>query len=239
MRTRRRAMIELSALAFLLGAIGTACAEDAKPAFPVMAPIEQYLEASASAEIAMARSAAPTSISGDASVLVLGNHGYETAVKGKNGFVCLVWRSWVTTFDDPEFWNPKLRIPICYNPAGARTVLPPYLESTTSALAGASKAELKDRTRAAVAAKRIATPEPGAMAYMMGGEGSDAAGHHWPPHVMIFLGRTDSTAWGAGLHGSPISADQGEPEPTITTFNVHVSMFSDGTPATLGPSHSH
>src|SRR5580704_10454090 len=104
MRTRRRAMIQLYGLAFLIGAIGTIFAQDAKAAYPVMAPIEQYREASASAEIALAQTAAPTSISGDASVLVLGNHEYETAVQGKNGFVCLVWRSWAATLDDPDFW---------------------------------------------------------------------------------------------------------------------------------------
>ena len=123
MQTIRRPMIELYGLAFLIGALGAACAEDAKPAFPVMAPIEQYLEASASAEIAMARTAAPASISGDASVQVLGTHGYETAVKGKNGFVCMVWRSWTAGFEDTEFWNPKLRAPICLNAAAARSVL--------------------------------------------------------------------------------------------------------------------
>jgi hypothetical protein len=97
-------MIELYGLAFLLGTIGAAGAEEAKPAFPVMAPIEQYLETSASAEIALARTAAPTSISSDARVLVLGNHGYETAAQGKNGFVCLVWRSWAGPggFDDAD-----------------------------------------------------------------------------------------------------------------------------------------
>jgi hypothetical protein len=246
MRTTRRPLIGLYPLAFLLGVIGTAtCAEDAKSAYPVMAPIEQYLEASASAEIALARTAAPPSISGDASVQVLGKHGYETAVKGKNGFVCMIWRSWVAAFDDLDYWNPKIRVPVCFNPAGVRTVLPPYLESTKWALAGVSKAEMEKRSRAAIASKRIATPEPGAMAYMMGregdigGEGSDAAAHHWAPHVMIFLGRTDSTTWGAGLHGSPISSDDGQPEPNITTFNVHVPLFSDGTPATPGPPHSH
>jgi hypothetical protein len=98
-------------LAFLLGAIGWACADDAKPAYPAMAPVEQYRVASASREIALSRSAAPTSISGDASVLTLGDHGYETAVKGKNGFICLVQRSWAAGFDDAEFWNPKLRAP--------------------------------------------------------------------------------------------------------------------------------
>jgi hypothetical protein len=108
MRTGRRSMIQLYGLALLLGAIGTACAEDAKPAYPVMATNDQYLGASASAEIALARTAAPTSVSGDASVLVLGKHGYETAEKGKNGFVCLVWRSWAGPggFDDPDFWSP-------------------------------------------------------------------------------------------------------------------------------------
>jgi hypothetical protein len=236
-RTRKRGMI---GLVFLLGAIGMACAEDAKPAYPVMAPIEQYLAASASAEIALARTAAPPSISGDASVQVLGKHGYETAVKGKNGFVCLVWRSWVSWApgtDDQEFWNPKLRIPICYNPAGTRTVLPAYLERTNWALAGFSKAEMKERTRVAVASNRIATPEPGAMAYMMGGEGSDALGHHWPPHVMLWLAHTDGANWGADLHGSPIFAEQQDPEP-VTIFDIAVPLYSDGTPKAMGP-HSH
>src|SRR6267154_2886684 len=119
MRTRRRPTIRrgVCGLAFLLGAIGSARADDAKPAYPAMAPVEQYREASASAEIALARSAAPTSISGDAGVLTLGVHGYETAARGKNGFICLVWRSWAAGFDDAEFWNPKLRAPICLNPA--------------------------------------------------------------------------------------------------------------------------
>ena len=229
-------MIELYALAFLIGAIGAACAEDAKPAFPVMAPIEQYLEASTSAEIEMARNAAPASISGDASVLVLGNHGYETAVKGNNGFVCLVWRSWVSWApgdDDREFWNPKFRAPICFNPAGVRSVLPAYLERTKWALAGTSKAEMKDRTRAAIASNRMAMPAPGALGFMMGKEGGYAVGHDFHhftiPHVMLFLARTDSADWGAGLHGSPIIAEQTDPEP-VTVFDVMVPLWSDGTP---------
>jgi hypothetical protein len=124
--SRERPLTAKYGLALLIGAIGTACAEDARPAYPVLAPVEQYLAASASAEIALARTAAPTSVSDDASVLVLGAHGYETAEKGKNGFVCLVWRSWAGPggFDDPNFWSPKFRVPICYNPAGVRTLLP-------------------------------------------------------------------------------------------------------------------
>jgi hypothetical protein len=57
-----------------------------------MAPVEQYLM-ERNAEILLARSAAPDSISSDATILVLGRQGYETAIRGKNGFVCMVERS--------------------------------------------------------------------------------------------------------------------------------------------------
>jgi hypothetical protein len=196
-----------------------------------MAPLAQYRVASPSEEVALARSAAPTSISGDAEVLTLGNHGYETAMKGKNGFVCLVERSWGAGFDDAEFWNPKIRAPICFNSAAAGTVLPGYLERTEWVLAGSSKSDMIARAKAAIAADRFVMPKPGAMCYMMSKQGylSDAAGH-WHPHLMFFLAHTDGAAWGANLDGSPIFAAQGDPEP-VTTFFVPVTKWSDGTPA--------
>src|SRR5215467_13663970 len=88
-------------------------AQDAKTPYPHMASADRYLIADRNVEIALARSAAPESVSGDATILVLGRHGYETAVDGKNGFVCAVQRSWMGPFDHPEFWNPKNRSPVC------------------------------------------------------------------------------------------------------------------------------
>jgi len=79
-----------------------------------MAPVEQYLM-ERNAEILLARCAAPDSISRDATILVLGRQGYETAVQGKNGFVCMVERGWMAQFDSPEFWNPKIRGAECLN----------------------------------------------------------------------------------------------------------------------------
>ncbi len=221
-------------LAFLLGAMGSAWADDAKPAYPAMAPVGQYRVASASEEIALSRSAAPISISGDASVLTLGDHGYETALKGRNGFVCLVQRSWAAGFDDADFWNPKLRAPICFNPAAARTVLPAYLQRTEWAIAGVSRADMIKRTGTELAANRIATPERGAAAFMMSKQGylGDAAGH-WHPHLMFFFAQADGADWGADLHGSPVFAARDESE-RITTFFVLVPAWSDGTPAVAG-----
>jgi len=216
---------------FLLCGIGTACVNHPKTVYPAMAPVAQYRMASASDEIALARSAAPTLVAVDASVLTLGDHGYETAVKGKNGFVCLVQRSWANVFEDPEFWNPKLRAPLCFNDLAARTVLAAYLERTEWVLAGVSKADMINRTSAELASNRIATPEPGAMSYMMSKQGylGDLAGH-WHPHLMFFFAHVDRADWGANLHGSPVLSSRDDSEST-TTFFVLVPTWSDGTPA--------
>ena len=121
----------LFSMVLSLSLLDSAGAQDVKKAeFPSMAPIEQYRMTSQADEIALARSAAPASISGDAEVMVLGNHGYETAAKGKNGFTCLVLRSWANSFGDAEFWNAGIRSPICYNPAAVSSVLPVDLEKT-------------------------------------------------------------------------------------------------------------
>src|SRR5215469_6374421 len=117
-------------------------AQDAKNPYPTsMAPLDQYFM-DRNDEIALARSAAPPSIAKDATVMVLGKHGYETAVEGTNGFVCIVGRTWTDGFDRPEFWNPKNRGPACYNPQAARSVLPIDLMRTNFALAGQSKEEI-------------------------------------------------------------------------------------------------
>jgi len=128
---------------------------DAKTQYPSMAPLDQYLMADRNAEIALALSAAPAPISRDATVLVFEKSGYQTAVEGKNGFTCLVERSWMSPFDSPEFWNPKMRGPICYNPAAVRTILPYTVNRTKLALTGLSKAQLRENITAAIAKNEL------------------------------------------------------------------------------------
>jgi len=215
-------------LAVVLGVAGMANAQDAKTPYPSMAPLDQYLM-ERSAEIALARSAAPESISPDAEIMVIGPHGYETAVKGKNGFVCVVLRSWTAGIDDPDFWNPKLRGPACFNPPAVRSYLLQAIKKTESVLAGRSKAQMFADLEAALDKKELPTPELGAMCYMMSRQGylSDRGGH-WHPHVMFFLPLTASTSWGADLPGSPIMAAQ-DPQGRLTVFLVRVGKWSDGT----------
>src|ERR1700679_654019 len=103
----------------MLGAAFHTHAQDVKTQFPNMAPVDQYLMSDRNAEIALARSAAPDSLSKDADAMVLGRHGYEAAATGKTGFVCLVWRGWAVPIDDADFWKPTPRSPFCRNPAAA------------------------------------------------------------------------------------------------------------------------
>jgi hypothetical protein len=229
----RRIVFAVFALTVMLSGARSAArpgrAQDAKAPYPSMAAIDQYLIADRNAEIAMARSAAPESISGDAEVLVLGRHGYETAVKGKNGFVCLVERSWTAGIADPNFWNPKLRGPLCLNPAAVRTYLPLTIKKTELILAGQSKAQMVESIKAGFDKKELPTQEIGAMCYMMSKEGylNDQAGH-WHPHLMFFVPRTEGATWGADLPGSPVlSIDV--PEDRLIIFMIPVAKWSDGT----------
>jgi hypothetical protein len=194
-----------------------------------MAPLAQYLSPDREQEIALARSAAPAAISRDAEILTLTSKGYETAVRGSNGFVCLVERSWDKNFDS-DFWNPRIRSPQCHNAAAARSVLPTYLKRTEWVLSGASKAEMIERTKAAVAAHQIPAPAVGSMCYMMSKDGylGEDAGGPWHPHVMFYLPRSIRGEWGADLQGSPIFSDP-DTEPMAVTFFVPVSRWSDGT----------
>ncbi len=130
-------------LALLFASVGPAYAQTPNP---TMAPIEQYRMASQSDEIALARSAAPASVSSEAEILTLASRGYKTAARGKNGFVCIVERAWANEYDSAEFWNPKVRAPICFNAAAARSVLPGYLRRTEWALTGASTIAPKPRS---------------------------------------------------------------------------------------------
>jgi len=217
------------ALLIVLGVAWKTQAQEAKTPYPNMAPLDQYLM-ERDAEIALARSAAPESISRDAEVMILGRHGYETAIPGKNGFVCVVERAWTSPIDDQGFWNPKQRAPICFNAAAARTFLPRTIKRTELVLAGSTKAQMMEAVTAAIDKKELPAMEPGAMCYMLSKLGylNDRDGH-WHPHLMFFYSETDPAAWGAGQQGSPIYAFNDTWE-HLTTFLVPVRMWSDGTP---------
>lgn len=219
----------------------SALAQNAAATYARMAPFEQYLMADRDAEIALARSAAPASISRDATILVLGHKGYETAIRGDNGFVCLVGRAWGGAFDWGEFWNPKVRAPECLNPEAARTMVPIDVLRAQMVMSGRSKAEIVSALEAAFENNRIPELPGGAMSYMM----SKSAyltdqGAHDLPHVMFYTRLKDGKDWGAGAAGAPVLSSpywffsqkdklHAKDLPPMLVFLVAVPAWSDGT----------
>lgn len=239
--TMRALLVKCSALLIALAAAHHAMAQDAANPYPKMAPVDQYLMADRNAEIALARSAAPASISGNATVLVLGRQGYEKAVEGKNGFVCLVARSWTGPFDWPEFWNPKVRAADCLNPQAARSIVPIFYLRAKLAMAGRTKAEMLAAVKAAYANRQLPNLENGAMDYMMSKSSYlTDEGEHNMPHLMFDTLVKDGKDWGSGAEGSPVMSSpywfmspETHPEmkglPPILVFLIAAPTWSDGT----------
>ena len=214
-------------------AASPATASPQKSPYPKMAPLDRYLIPDQNAEIKLARSAAPASISDAADVMVLGRAGYTTAVKGKNGFLCIVQRSWANATDDSEFWNPALRAPICFNPVAAQTFVPIYLMKTKLVLAGKSPDEIAKATESAFSRHELPTLGSGGMCYMMSKhQYLNDQGKGWHPHVMFFAPYDAAKSWGANLPGSPVLAAD-DPQERTTVFMVIVHKWSDGTPAPM------
>ena len=207
----RKNNIRITPLAFVVPILflwqASAVAQAAKARYPVMAPLDQYLVPDEKAEIALARSAAPASISDAAEVMVLRRDGYATAAKGSNGFVCIVERSWSKPSDDPEYWNSKVRAPHCFNAAASKTFLTIYLKKTNLVLAGKSKAQILEATTSAFEDKELPALAPGAMCYMMAKQQylSDDD-MNWHPHLMFFVSGDAAKSWGANVPGSPVMA---------------------------------
>ena len=216
-----------SLLAVALGAVSMQA--QSKPSYPGMAGLDQYLMPDRNAEIALARTAAPDSVSRDAKVLVLGPHGYETAVEGKNGFVCVVERGWMAPFDNPEFWNPKVRGPLCFNPPAVHSILPMTYKRTEMVLAGLSKTQIKEGIRT-FAKKELPALQPGALTYMMSKEAYlTDSGDHNMAHLMFYTPLMGAASWGADLPKSPVILNSQFTEEGIDVFVVGTGMWSDGT----------
>jgi hypothetical protein len=226
--TALRAFLPVIALSM----VSWAADQDRKASYPAMAPLDQYLMADRNAEIAMARSAAPEAISRDATVMVLSDHGYVTAVEGRNGFVCVVERAWMSPEDSPDFWNPKMRGPLCFNPPAARSILPVTLERTKLAIAGKSRSEIIAANKEAYDKKDLPPLEPGSMSYMMSKQAFLTANGGNLAHVMVYTPHVDPATWGADMPNSPVMLNpQFKNAEPIDVWVIGVGKWSDGTPA--------
>jgi hypothetical protein len=202
-------------------------AQAATTAYPSMAPVARYL-IPRDAEIALARSAATNAIAKGAQIMVFTTTGFQTAVNGTNGFVCLVARSWSAGFGDPDFWNPQVRAPICYNAVAAQSQVPETIKRTQVALAGGSESQIQDALKTAITSGELPVAKPGSLSYMLSkGTYFNHSEGHWLPHLMFYMPQTDLKSWGVGLPKSPVIG-YNFPDERLTIFLIPIGRWSDG-----------
>ena len=155
----------------------------------------------------------------------------------------MVERGWMAMFDNPVFWNPKVRGADCLNPPAARSVLPYAYKRTELLLAGRSKQEVIAAIKSAIDKKELPALEQGTVSYMMSKSSYlTDNGDHNVPHLMFFQTDKPDSAWGANVTNAPVvsvnywylSAEaypQLKSFPPMALFLVMVGKWSDGTPA--------
>ena len=212
-----------------LGNVGVALAQSSPRR--EYAPLREYLMPR-DAEVALATSAAPTSITRHATVRILTESGYQVAREGDNGFVCLVLRGWAApTFSLAEnrelVYYAPLRAPICYDPVASRTVLPYQVLRARLGMAGKNPDQIADGVQAAYAKGELPRIDGVASGYMFPadqdlGPGAGA----WRPHVMVFTPYYVNSMLGGNEFGGTlpfVSDDAGTPF-AVTVIPVDATL---------------
>ena len=179
-------------------------------------PLSQYMMP-AKEELALAKTAAPESVTEHATFEVLTAAGYHVVRGGDNGFVCLVLRGWAAPTYTPKpfrdlVYDPRVRAPICYNAEASRTVLKYQLIRASLAMSGKNPDEIAQGVEAAYADGRIPKMERVSFAYMFSGDmflGPGAG--HFHPHMMVFAPNATAATLGSPPFGgmAPFQSDDG------------------------------
>ena len=170
-------------------------------------------------EVALARSAAPASVSAEARVLVWTGSGFEVAEDGSNGVVCYVARSW------PESLEPH-----CFDEEGAATILPIHLLQMRMWHQGADDAEIDAAIGEGLRTGALRLPSRPAMSYMMSAEQRliDESGRPvgaWQPHLMIYYPYVTADALGLGPTPSMEAAVVVDPGTPMSNIMIVVQDF--------------
>ncbi len=160
-------------------------------------------------EVALARSAAPSETSFEASVFVLERGiGFVEVVSGTNGVTCVVNRSW------PEAIEPH-----CYDPEASKTIFAVHREEAALRERGRSQAEIRASVADGYRTGRFRTPTRPAVTWMMSSDQvlfSDEGRRvgAWKPHLMIYFPYMTSADLGLGdtpYADGPMLSDEGRP----------------------------
>lgn len=239
-RTTSRIRFERWALfAVLAAAIASTAAAETPKQFP---PLSAYMM-TPEAEIALARSAGPETVSAHATVKILTGTGFKVAAQGDNGFTCLVLRGWSAPSFSPApmrdiVYDAALRAPICYDPIASRTVLPLQELRTDLAMHGNDPDAIARGVATAYASGKLPKMESVAFAYMWSahqflGQGIGA----WHPHMMVYAPFYENAMLGNNplMGGLPVVVDDAGTPFAVVVIPVHGVPAVEMTPTKPAP----
>jgi len=163
-------------------------------------------------EIALAKSAGLAPWNEEATIYVLGPEGYSKAKEGTNGFACMVGRS-----------EPGTRWPVCFDPIGAKTILPRYIREAELRLQGKTEEQVRQDTARRFLSGEYRAPSRTGISYMLSTEAVTSNGKDLilaPPHLMIYAPNVRSEEIGVvdrNAH-SPMVLFEGDPHGYIIVF---------------------
>jgi hypothetical protein len=202
-------------------------------------PLDRYLMPR-DAEVALARSAAPPSISDHATIKVLTRSGFEVAHQGDNGAVCMVMRGFsAPTYTPAPFrdlvYDATVRAPICFTAPAAKVAMPYYELRTTLALEGRNPDQIAAAVNRAYADGTLPRRDGVTIAYMWSADQNLASGvGAWHPHVMLFAPNYDNAMVGGHPFGSPLPQVTDDAN---TPFTVVVVPVDDALAVHSAPAH--
>jgi len=177
------------------------------------------------AEVRLARSAAPASVSARARVWILENGRYTVADSGVGGVECYVSRSWPLSLE-----------PHCFDAEGAATIMRLEMRGVELAHAGVPREEAKRQLALALAAGEYRLPARPAMSWMMSaqqvlyGDDGRLAGP-WRPHLMIYIPFLTAELAGTGSNTDPFSGMVVEPGTPMANLMIVVPRAVETAPA--------
>jgi len=165
-------------------------------------------------EIALALSACPARVAGQAAVYVLEKNGYVKVRESQNGFTAIV-----------QHVTPTSQEPQCMDSEGARAFLPRVLKVAELRAQGKTPQEIQAFLSDAIAQGIFSPPTRPGVIYMLSDQNlnTNGKGEIFPPHVMFY--GTHLTNADLGVDGKDLGPDGNPKGPTF--------VAGDGSPFSL------
>jgi len=156
-------------------------------------------------QIRIAKLAAPKEVTDHADIYILGRRGYELALRGDNGFSCMIER------EKPDTMEPE-----CYDADGSATTMKVRSYEEQQRASGVGEQAIEESMKAGYKSGEFKPPSKAGIVYMLSDYNyvlNPETGKiiHFPGHLMFYAPYATEKTVGSG-EGAPYLVHPGEPD---------------------------